>query len=497
MPSKLTCLRVFIASPGGLAEERKAFRDEIQEYNEAEAIHRGFLFQPLGWEDTLGGMGRPQTIIDEDIRKADYFVLVLWNRWGSPPDTSSSRFTSGTEEEYHIALDCYEKKQIRELVMMFKSVDPAQLGDPGPQLQKVLAFRSDIEQQKTHLFHGFDTTESFRKLLRKHLAAWLRTQEDGDAAQELVHPMIAPEIVEIPPEAAQQQLSESPEGALIAKAWALADDGRLTQAEVEFAKAIVGRQRPQSLLEYGRFLSRLGRLEQARLMFERAASVAIDQKDHGAVAIAYGNLGILLRIRGDLDGAEQMHRKALKINEKLRRLENVACDYINLGTVLGTRSDLEGAEQMFSKALEIDEKLGHLEGMARDYGNLGIVFKNWGDLDRAEQMLRKALKINEKLGHLESMACNYGNLGNLLKIRGDLDGAEQMHRESLKIEEKLGHLEGMAIDYENLGSVLETRGDLDGAEQMYKKSLEVAKRLGSPSRITLARSLLRSLRKPS
>ena len=43
MPSELTCLRVFIASPRGLAEERKAFRDEIQEFNDADAIPRSVL----------------------------------------------------------------------------------------------------------------------------------------------------------------------------------------------------------------------------------------------------------------------------------------------------------------------------------------------------------------------------------------------------------------------------------------------------------------------
>ena len=140
MPSELTCLRVFIASPSGLAEERKAFRDEIQEFNEADAIPRGVLFQPVAWEGTLGGIGRPQTIINEDVRRADYLVLLLWNRWGWPPDTSSSssRFTSGTEEEYHVALECYraEPQTMRQSVIMFKSVDPQQLSDPGPQLQR-------------------------------------------------------------------------------------------------------------------------------------------------------------------------------------------------------------------------------------------------------------------------------------------------------------------------------------------------------------------------
>lgn len=165
MPSELTCLRVFIASPGGLAKERKAFRNEIQEFNDADAIPRGVLFQPVGWENTLGGIGRPQTFINEDVRRADYFVLLLWDRWGSPPDTSSSssRFTSGTEEEYQVALECYrtEPNTMRQIVIMFRSVDPQQLSDPGPELQKVLEFRNDIEQKKTHFFHSFDTTESF------------------------------------------------------------------------------------------------------------------------------------------------------------------------------------------------------------------------------------------------------------------------------------------------------------------------------------------------
>src|ERR1039457_4125380 len=101
MPSKLTCYGVFIASPSGLEEERKAFRDEIQDYNDADAIPRGVLFRPIGWEDTLGGVGRPQSFINKEVQAADYFVLLLWNRWGSPPDRTSSGFTSGTEEEYH------------------------------------------------------------------------------------------------------------------------------------------------------------------------------------------------------------------------------------------------------------------------------------------------------------------------------------------------------------------------------------------------------------
>ena len=86
MPDDLKRYRVFIASPGGLPEERKAFRDVIQHYNEMDAMERGIVFTPVGWEITLGGVGRPQSLINEDVKKCDYFVLLLWDRWGSRPD---------------------------------------------------------------------------------------------------------------------------------------------------------------------------------------------------------------------------------------------------------------------------------------------------------------------------------------------------------------------------------------------------------------------------
>ena len=68
--------------------------------------------------------------------------------------------------------------------------------------------------------------------------------------------------------------------------------------------------------------------------------------------------------------------------------------------MLYTRGNLEGAEQMYRRALEIDERLGRLEGMATTYRNLGNMLRTRGDLVRAEQMYRKALETAEQLGSL-------------------------------------------------------------------------------------------------
>lgn len=81
---------VFVASPGGLAAEREAFRDAIQTCNEMDAISRGVLFVPVGWESTLPGMERPQSLINEDLRDCDYFLLMLWDFGVRPPATRTT-----------------------------------------------------------------------------------------------------------------------------------------------------------------------------------------------------------------------------------------------------------------------------------------------------------------------------------------------------------------------------------------------------------------------
>src|SRR4030081_3071987 len=124
MPSQLTAYRVFIASPGGLEAERQKFRDAIQDYNNIDAIERGALFIPVGWEATLGGVGRPQKLINEDVRNCDYFVMLLWDRGGTPPQLGNrGPYTSGSEEEFHIAWESFERRRMRDLIIFFKSIE--------------------------------------------------------------------------------------------------------------------------------------------------------------------------------------------------------------------------------------------------------------------------------------------------------------------------------------------------------------------------------------
>ncbi len=53
-------IKVFLASPGDLGNERENVRDIVEELNDIFAKGRGYQIELMGWEDTVSAYGRPQ-----------------------------------------------------------------------------------------------------------------------------------------------------------------------------------------------------------------------------------------------------------------------------------------------------------------------------------------------------------------------------------------------------------------------------------------------------
>ena len=220
-----------------------------------------------------------------------------------------------------------------------------------------------------------------------------------------------------------------------------------------------------------------GDLTTAEKQYRRLLELAPD--DEGWRAVALGNLGLIAQTQGKLAEAEQFHRDALAIDQKLGRLEGQANQLGNLGVIYRTQGKLAEAEQFHRDALAINQKLGSLEGQANQLGNLGLIYHTQGKLAEAEQFYRDALAINQKLGSLEGQAIQLGNLGLIYRTQGKLAEAEQFHRDALAINQKLGSLEGQAAAVGNLGLIYRTQGKLAEAEQFHRDALALHQKLGS------------------
>lgn len=183
MPSTRKILRVFLASPGDLQEERKAIRGVVAEFNESWADHLGYQIELMGWEDTIAAYGRPQQIINQEVDRCDLFIGMIWKRWGTPPDRDGD-FTSGFHEEFERSMARREQGESPDISLFFKQIPEEFMVDPGDDLKRVLNFRQKIIAEKKVLFQEFATVRQMEALARKCITAYATRIKEADESSE-------------------------------------------------------------------------------------------------------------------------------------------------------------------------------------------------------------------------------------------------------------------------------------------------------------------------
>jgi len=172
----LNMFRIFLGSPSGLKIFREAFYAEIDFFSKTHAERRGVIFSVKKWEDIPTKYGRPQSIINETLATCKGYVLLLHDRWGSPPGDSGGRsFSSGSEEEFRIAEEMYKRKQMHKIGVYFKNVDPERLQSPDEQLARVLKFKRWLEIEHILLYNELADADidKFRQKVHIFMADWL------------------------------------------------------------------------------------------------------------------------------------------------------------------------------------------------------------------------------------------------------------------------------------------------------------------------------------
>ena len=195
-------------------------------------------------------------------------------------------------------------------------------------------------------------------------------------------------------------------------------------------------------------------------------------------SIATGNIGIVYRIKGELDKALEYHEKALKLNEELDRKRGIANQLENMGIVYRIKGELDKALEYYKKALKLNEELDRKRGIANQLGNMGNVYLIKGELDKALEYYKKALKLNEELGRKEGLADQLGNTGIVYRIKGELDKALEYHEKALKLYAKLESKEGITIQLGGIGNIYFAKGELDKALEYHEKALKLNEELG-------------------
>src|SRR3984893_13937137 len=173
MFDRLQIFRVFLASPGDLAAERDAARQVVDGVHPLVHDFSGYHVELVVWEDAMPGCSRPQSLINPGVDHCDLFVGLLWKRWGQP----TGSYGSGFEEEFERARTRRRSTSAPEIWLYFKDIPQDQQSDPGEQLQRVLAFRHRLRDDREGLAKTFADTTEWREQFTEHLLRFLLSQE--------------------------------------------------------------------------------------------------------------------------------------------------------------------------------------------------------------------------------------------------------------------------------------------------------------------------------
>ena len=244
-------IRVFIASPGDLGDERHLFRDIVDGVNQSKANEMAIQLEPLGWEDTLPGSGRPQELINEDVKKCDLMIMLLWKQWGMP----TGEYSSGFEEEYELAKRLLEEEGEPEVMLYFRKIPDDMLADPGEQLRQVLEFKEKIESERKFLYKSYEDENQWEKIFREHLSKWLdKLPLDDNRTEDRIEDQGG--LMEYDDEIQRLKIERDTERqknrtlalTLGIEALEKADSGQITKAEEYFATSIANYPNPSIIV---------------------------------------------------------------------------------------------------------------------------------------------------------------------------------------------------------------------------------------------------------
>ncbi len=213
------------------------------------------------------------------------------------------------------------------------------------------------------------------------------------------------------------------------------------------------------------------------------------QKRGGTESIEYAdvmkNIGVIHRIKGNVDTALQYYLKSKSIAENIgARSSYLYCRIVmNIGNIYRRRGQQDMAIDYYMKSKAAADDAGCQEtyDYARIMSNIGISFWMKREWNASIENLTRAVAIYERLGF--SRSADHGTsltyLGSIYREKGQPEQALKYLMKAKKIDESLGlqNNEDYGVLMRHIGLVYMDQGKLDHAFKCFTDSKRIYERL--------------------
>ena len=226
------------------------------------------------------------------------------------------------------------------------------------------------------------------------------------------------------------------------------------------------------------FLLAHGHVDQSVALHETALAAARQAGDRAGQAIAFGELGTLAWLTGDLPAAAASLAGALGLYRDTGDLPGQAYVLNQLGFVQVRTGDYPAAATSHQQALALARCSGDRLAEADALNHLGRVWQRTGDYPAAAATQQQALAVFREIGNRLGQATALNDLGIVQEETGNYPAAAASQREALKMFRDLGIRLGQAVALNHLGVVQQLTGDCAAAAASLQRALELHRDLG-------------------
>lgn len=188
MASSIVRLRLLLSSPGNLQKDREIVKTVVDQINLDLGSRHGYHVEVVDWQThtwPAAGTHPQETINQQFPTDIDIYLGLMGSYFGTP----TRKWGSGTEEEFRLAFDSWQKNQ-KPQIMFYFSDSAINLGDIDPsQLSKCNEFRNEVGALGVR-YEKYADAVTFQINLRRHMVWAIEDilQSDSKAPKEIAAP---------------------------------------------------------------------------------------------------------------------------------------------------------------------------------------------------------------------------------------------------------------------------------------------------------------------
>jgi tetratricopeptide (TPR) repeat protein len=244
---------------------------------------------------------------------------------------------------------------------------------------------------------------------------------------------------------------------------------------------LFGQARALSLI--GRVYRRQGNYELARKHLDEALQAAHAQTEIEETDFLVGNilfnLGVIHHQLGELDRAESLYTKAMRLLKQTENGRSYAFVLNSYGMLLRARGKYEPAARYYRESINYFSESASFNDLAHAINNLAYVQIRLGDTEAAAKLLTESLELRRRAKDMAGESVTLELMGVLHLEQGQLDEARHALNSAIQLAELANDDQEKAFALITLGRVLITQEVLDEGKEKLTEALRLAIQLKS------------------